>query len=78
MALKWLAYKNFVVAIDKNGIQATTFTDADFKLTGCNAQIAEAQLVAKQSAIIEEEEELEVEGPNEDAKAAAENAKKAA
>ena len=77
MALKWLAYKNFVVAIDKNGIQATTFTDADFKLTGCNAQIAEAQLVARQSAIIEEEE-LEVEGPNEDAKAAGENAKKAA
>ena len=77
MALKWLAYKEFVVAIDKNGIQPTTFTDADFKLTGCNPQIAEAQLVARQSAIIEEEE-LEVEGPNEDAKAAAENAKKAA
>ena len=77
MALKWLAYKDFVVAIDKNGIQATTFTEADFKLTGCNAQIAEAQLVARQSAIIEEEE-LEVEGPNEDAKAAADNAKKAA
>jgi len=77
LALKWLAYKNFVVAIDKNGIQATTFTDADFKLTGCNAQIAKAQLIARQSAIIEEEE-LEVEGPNEDAKAASENAKKAA
>ena len=77
MALKWLAYKDFVVAIDKNGIQATTFTEADFKLTGCNAQIAEAQLVARQSAIIDEEE-LEVEGPNEDAKAAADNAKKAA
>jgi colicin import membrane protein len=77
LALKWLAYKDFVVAIDKNGIQATTFTEADFKLTGCNAQIAEAQLVARQSAIIDEEE-LEVEGPNEDAKAAADNAKKAA
>jgi hypothetical protein len=77
LALKWLSYKEFVVAIDKNGIQPTTFTDADFKLPGCNSQIAEAQVVARQSAIIEEEE-LEVEGPNEDAKAAAENAKKAA
>ena len=77
MALKYLAYQQFVVAIDKNGIQPTTFTDSDFKLIGCNPQIAEAQLVARQSAMIEEEE-LEVEGPNEDAKGAAENAKRAA
>ena len=77
LALKWLAFKNYVIAIDKNGVQATTFTDADFKFVGCNRQIADAQLVARQSAIVEEEE-LEVEGPNEDAKAAADNAKKAA
>ena len=78
LAVKWLAKKDLVIGIDKNGIEATTFTDADFKFVGCSRKVAEAQLLARQSAIVEEEEELEVKGPNEDAKEAADNAKIAA
>jgi hypothetical protein len=53
--LKWISYvdsdtkKQFVVSFGKTGLSPATFTDADFKLTGCSPQIALNQLKLRES-----------------------------
>jgi len=79
-ALKWVSYadnqlnKQFVVALGKGGLLPATFTDADFKLSGCNPQVAAAQLIAKK-ALPESNEPVDL---KEEARKAADEANAAA